>query len=126
MEHPFPIRDRQLEYFTLFDERMRRRLAASITDDLIAEHQRKPLGQHSDGLERLLNYFRRGGLANKIGILRVSGPGGPYRLIRFAGARGQMSQIIDGPEATTLAEAYHAAFLQRIADLRASLTGDKQ
>ncbi|WP_416908467.1 MAG: hypothetical protein ACMVO5_02265 [Polymorphobacter sp.] len=126
MEHPFPVRDRQLEYYTLFDQRMRRRLVASITDDLIAEHRRKPLGQHSDALERLLNYFRRGGLANKIGILRVSGQDGPYRLIRFAGARGQMSQIIDGPQAMSLAEAYHAAFLQRIEDLRASLRGDNQ
>lgn len=124
MDFPFPVRDRQFEYYGEFDVRMRRHLAANITDDIIAEHKAKPLGQHSDALERLLNYFRRGGLASKIGILKLEGGEQGFKLVRFAGMRGSMSQVIDGPVLTTLHEAYHAAFLQRIEDLHASLKGD--
>lgn len=126
MDFPFPIEDRQTEYFVKFDERIRKQLLTIITDDLIEEHRRKPLGQHSDALDRLLNYFRRGGLANKIGIVKEQGTEDRYHIIRFAGGRGQPSRIIDGPSITTLQQAYHAAFLQRIADLRDSLSGDNK
>ena len=125
MKFPFPIQDRQNHYYAEFDRRIRRTLNASITDALIAEHREKPLGQHSDALDRLLNYFRRGGLANKLGILREAFSEERYKIIRFPGERGKPCKVIDGPESHSLEEAYHAAFLQRIEDLRASLAGDE-
>ena len=121
MQFPAHVRDRQLEYFEKFDARIRKRLAGLVSPDLIEEHRRQPLGQHSDALDRILNYFRRGGLANKLGILRVSGG---FRLVRFAGVRGAPSQVLDGPLIASLDEAYHAAFLARIDDLNASLSGE--
>jgi len=124
MQFPSPVQDRQNHYFAEFDKRMRRKLNDSITDALIAEHREKPLGQHSDALDRLLNYFRRGGLANKLGILREEFSEDRFRIVRFPGERGKPCTIIDGPESHSLQEAYHAAFLQRIEDLRASLAGD--
>lgn len=126
MLYPFPLRDRQLEYYEWFDARMRRRLLDLVTDDIIGEHQAKPLGQHSDPLDRLLNYFRRGGLANKVGILLDPGGRKSFRLVRFSGVRGAPAHVLDGPEYSDLNAAYHGAFLQRVADLRASLDGDKQ
>lgn len=126
MDFPYPVQDRQIEYFARFDERIRRRLIATITDQVIAEHQAKPLGQHSDPLERLLNYFRRGGLAGKLGILREEGDEECYRIVRFAGVRGQPAQILNRPPTSSLDQAYHDAFLLRLADLRAGLEGDTE
>lgn len=126
MDFPYPVLDRQIEYYSRFDERIRRRLVRTITDDVIAEHQAKPLGQHSDPLERLLNYFRRGGLAGKLGILREGRDPGNFRIVRFAGVRGQPAQIIQGEQITSLDQAYHEAFLLRIAELRASLEGEAE
>jgi len=126
MLYPFPLRDRQLEYYEWFDARMRQRLLDLVTDEVVAEHQAKPLGQHSDALDRLLNYFRRGGLANKVGILKDPGDRNSYRLVRFSGVRGAPAQVLDGPEYSDLNDAYHGAFLQRVGDLRASLDGDLQ
>lgn len=124
MDFPFPIIDRQAEYLVRFDERLRLQLLAEIDADLIEEHRRKPLGQHSDRLERVLNYFRRGGLGGKIGILREEGGGERYRLVRFRGLRGQPSIALNGPHLDCLNDAYHAAFLQRIADLQTASAGD--
>jgi len=124
MQYPRTIRDRQLEYVLQFERRLARTLAPTITDAMIEEHRRKPLGQHSDALERVLNFFRRGGLAGKVGIFQPDPDQPHYRLVRFPGIRGGTATILDGPLLPTLAEAYHAAFLQRVADLEASLAGE--
>lgn len=126
MDFPFPVIDRQADYLVRFDQRLRRKLLADIDSELIEEHRRKPLGQHSDRLERLLNYFRRGGLGGKIGILRHEAGVERYRLVRFCGLRGQSSTALNGPHLSCLADAYHAAFLQRVADLQAACAGDEK
>lgn len=124
MQYPKTIRDRQADYFVRFEDRLRRRLATTINDALIEEHRLKPLGQHSDALDRLLNYFRRGGLAGKIGIFQPDPLKPGYRLIRFSGIRGGTATLLPGETLPTLNQAYHAAFLQRITDLKLSLTGE--
>jgi branched-chain amino acid transport system permease protein len=126
MQFPQAIRDRQSDYFAVFDDRIRRKLQATLSDTLIDEHRQRPLGQHSDALERLLNYFRRGGLAGKIGILQADPSQPGYQLVRFAGVRGGTAEILPGNIIPTLDEAYHAAFLLRIADLKASLPGENR
>jgi len=124
MQYPLAIRDRQAEYVVMFERRLARTLAATITPEMIEEHRRKPLGQHSDGLERLLNFFRRGGLAGKIGIFQLDPLAPGYRLVRFSGVRGGTATLLDGDLIPSLPEAYHAAFLQRIADLTDRVEGD--
>lgn len=125
MQYPQVIRDRQADYIRIFEERLARRLAATITAEMIEEHRQKPLGQHTDALERVLNFFRRGGLAGKIGIFQPDPARTVYRLIRFPGVRGGSATMIEGEPINSLTEAYHAAFLQRIADLNAQLNGEE-
>ena len=51
--------DRQELVHARFTAKLRRELRALITEDLIDEHRRQPFGQHSDALERVLNFLRR-------------------------------------------------------------------
>jgi hypothetical protein len=46
--------DRQVLVFEHWDRKQRERIRALVTDELVEEHARKPLGQHSDALERVL------------------------------------------------------------------------
>jgi branched-chain amino acid transport system permease protein len=120
-EEAAEIADKQLVYRRLFDKRLRDRLKTTITPALIAEHKVKPLGQHSDALDRLLNYFRREEMADKYAILRV----GPlsscsYRVMAISGDVGQPPRLVDDKLYPTLNEAYHAVFLLRVNDLLAS------
>ena len=116
MEYPDAVLDRQAVYFGEFDRRMRQRLRALVSDAVIEEHRLKPLGQHSDALDRLLNYFRRGGMAGKLGIFQAVPGVETYQIVRFAGARGQPA-VVENEAFGSLSEAYHAVFLRRIADL---------
>jgi branched-chain amino acid transport system permease protein len=120
-EEAIEISDKQLVYHRLFDKRIRDRLKKLVTPELIAEHRTKPLGQHSDALDRLLNYFRREEMPDKYAILQV----GPlsscsYRVIAFSGTAGHPPRVVDDKLYPTLNESYHAVFLLRINDLLAS------
>lgn len=118
MQVPDQVLDKQNDYYREFDRRIRRHLRALVSDALIEEHRNKPLGQHSDALDRLLNYFRRGGMAGKLGILREGTAAAPcYRIVRFSGARGVASQVETEQRYAALADAYHAVFLRRCAAL---------
>lgn len=117
-EEATEIADKQQIYYRRFDKRLRDHLKTLVTPDLIAEHKQKPLGQHSDALDRLLNYFRRGEMANKYAICQV----GPlascsYKVMAFSGRTGQPPRVVDDKLYATLNEAYHAVFLLRINDL---------
>ena len=120
-EEAIEIADKQLVYRRLFDKRLRDNLKKAITPELIAEHRAKPLGQHSDALDRLLNYFRREEMPDKYAILRV----GPltscsYRVMALSGRAGHPPRLVDDKLYATLNEAYHAVFLLRVNDLLAS------
>ncbi|MGT2439330.1 hypothetical protein ACU4GH_30050 [Bradyrhizobium betae] len=120
-EEATEIADKQLVYYRLFDKRIRDQLKTTITPALIAEHKAKPLGQHSDALDRVLNYFRRGEMPDKYAILRV----GPltacsYKVLAFSGRTGQPPRVVDDKLYATADEAYHAVFLLRVNDLLAS------
>ena len=117
MRFPIDARDRQLEYFDCFDRRLRTMLRALITDDLIEEHRVRPCGQHSDPLERVLNYFRRAPVAGKLAVLNVGHSTPAYGLASFSGSRGAAPVINKDPVYDTLNEALHAVFLLRVADL---------
>lgn len=116
MEYPEHIQDKQTVYFAEFDKRMRQSLRLLVSDAVIEEHRRKPLGQHSDALDRLLNYFRRGGMAGKLGVYQVTPGVAKYQIVAFPGLRGQPT-VVENEEFGSLDAAYHAVFLRRIADL---------
>lgn len=116
MSHPGVI-DKKLHVYADWDAKQRQRIAALITDDLIEEHRRKPLGQHSDTLERVLQYFRRQPQAGKyVGVMTV--PWKKYRIGVLPGVRGQSAEILDDEVFATEEAVLHGIFLRRVRDLK--------
>jgi len=112
--------DRQLQVYADWDAKQRERIKALITDELIEEHARKPLGQHSDALERVLAYFRRQPQPGKYTIVAVR-PWEDYRIGALSGTRGQTARILPDSDAYPTEEAaMHGIFLRRVRDLRES------
>jgi branched-chain amino acid transport system permease protein len=92
------------------------RIKALVTDDLIAEHERKPLGQHSDALERVLNYFRRAPQSGKyIGV--CTKPWEEWRIGVLSGVRGVPPTILADERFVSEDELQHGIFLRRVRDL---------
>ncbi len=114
------IADKQLIYYRRFDKRLRDHLKSLITPELIEEHRQKPLGQHSDALDRVLNYFRRGDMADKYAILRRADNFDSYNVVALSGVRGVPPRIVDDRIYHSIDEAYHAVFLLRVNDLMES------
>ena len=108
--------DRDLLVYQRFDEQVRSALRPLITEELIAEHAAKPLGQHSDALERVLNYLRRAPQTGKY-VLICTKPHVEWRVGVLAGVRGQPVRVLDDAVFSSEAEAYHAVFLRRIRGL---------
>ncbi len=108
--------DRAQEVLARWDQRMKQRLTPLVTEELIAEHARNPLGQHSDALERLLNYFRRASPAGKLAVL-CTVPFKEWRILALAGVRGQAGRFYDDRVFHSEREAIHAVFLERIDEL---------
>jgi branched-chain amino acid transport system permease protein len=119
-EEAIEIHDKQAIYYRRFDKRLRDRLKAMITPNLIEEHRLKPLGQHSDTLARVLNYFRRGEVADKYAIMRQPGQFHAYKIVAFSGVRGAPPRLVDDRVYNDINEAYHAVFLLRVNDLMES------
>lgn len=119
-EEAIEFADKQQIYYRRFQKRLRDRLKSLITPELIEEHRRNPLGQHSDALSRVLNHFRRGEVADKYAIMRQPGQFHAYKIVAFSGVRGAPPRLVDDRLYTDLNEAYHAVFLLRVNDLMES------
>jgi branched-chain amino acid transport system permease protein len=115
-EEATEINDKDTLYFRRFDKMQRDYLKELISPEIIEEHRRQPLGQHSEALERVLLYFRRTKMEDKY-ALHAAGPTGPYKIIAFSGVRGVSPRLVDDREFPTLNEAYHAVFMRRVHDL---------
>jgi branched-chain amino acid transport system permease protein len=115
-EEATEINDKDALYFRRFDKMQRDYLKGLITPEIIEEHRRQPLGQHSEALERVLLYFRRAKMEDKYALHRA-GPSGPFKIIAFSGVRGVSPRLVDDREFDTLDEAYHAVFVRRVHDL---------
>ena len=115
-EEATEIQDKQYIYYRRFDKKWRDYLKTVVTDELIEEHRRQPLGQHSDALQRLLNYFRCAPLPDKYAIYEVKAFK-EYKLVALTGVRGMPPRVVDDKIYKTLDEAYHAVFLRRVNDL---------
>ncbi len=111
--------DRELLVYARWQARIASDIRALITDQLIEEHRRKPLGQHSDGLERVLNYFRRAPQAHKyVGI--CTRPWAEWRIGVLSGVRGVPPTILGDERFTSEDALQHGIFLRRVRDLSAS------
>jgi branched-chain amino acid transport system permease protein len=113
------LQDKELLVLARWSARTGSEIRPLITDDLIAEHKLKPLGQHSDALERVLNYFRRAPQANKyIGVCTQSWA--QWRIGVLSGVRGVPPTILDDERFTSEADVQHGIFVRRVRDLLAS------
>jgi branched-chain amino acid transport system permease protein len=97
-----------------FDARMRASLRPLITPELMAEHRRSPLGQHSEALQRLLNYF---GALPIDGKLITEHDGADHWFVsRLSGFPAVRADRVQGPFDSE-GEAMDAVFRQRLADV---------
>ncbi len=115
-EEATEIEDKDAIYHRRFDKMQRDYLKRLVCPEVIEEHRRKPLGQHSEALERLLLYFRRAPMDDKYALHRA-GPDGPYKIIAFSGARGVAPRVVEDREYETVEAAYHGVFMRRVHDL---------
>lgn len=111
------MRDRELEVYQLFDAGARARTAALVTEEVIAEHAANPSGPHGDVLQRVLRHLRRAPLPGKY-VVVATRPWQEYRIGVFSGVRGEAPAVLDDGPYGTEAEAMHAVFLRRVAELR--------
>lgn len=111
------IVDRQVLVYEDWSAKQRRAIAALITDGLIEEHRVRPLGQHSDDLERVLQYFRRQPQVGKyIGVMTK--PWAEYKIGVLSGVRGQPAEILQDETFRTEEDVLHGIFLRRVRDLK--------
>jgi branched-chain amino acid transport system permease protein len=111
--------DRQLQVYERWDAQQSSRICALVTEELIEEHRRKPIGQHSDALERVLQYFRRRPTAGKY-VVVMTKPWSEYKVGIWPAARTDRVEIVEDETYATEDEALHAVFLRRVRDLRAA------
>ena len=108
------VEDKDLLFRDYFDRMQRRYLRSLVLPEVIEEHRLKPLGQHSEPLERLLHYFRERPLAGKYAVLREAGS---YRIVALSGVRGVPPRPVGEERYATVEAAYHGIFLKRIEEL---------
>jgi len=107
--------DKQHLVYARFNEAKRAEIRGIITAALIEEHRRKPLGQGSDALERVKNFFSRPptyALYSRVAMRE-------WQIIRMPITPGQPPQLVDDVVHTDEMAAYHAVFLRHVADLMA-------
>lgn len=106
-------------FFRRFDKMQRDHLKKMICPEIIEEHRRRPLGQHSEALERVLYYFRRSPMDDKYALHFIEASNS-YKIIAFSGKRGVSPRVVEDREYESIDDAYHAIFMRRIHDLMES------
>lgn len=107
--------DADIHVYEHFNAKTRSYLKSVIDDGLIEEHRQRPVGRHSEPLERLLAYFRRLPLSEQYAVKRPDE--GAFQIVRLSGVRGTPPEVVDDTGYRTLEEAYHAIFLRQIDEL---------
>ncbi|MFT5114911.1 MAG: branched-chain amino acid transport system permease protein [Parasphingorhabdus sp.] len=115
-EEATEIHDKDQIYYRRFDKRLRDHLKTLVSPEIIEEHRIKPLGQHSDALERVLHYFRSAGGENKYVLFELKA-NTQYKIIVTTGQKGIPPRDLDGTIYTDKYTALHAVFLNRVQDL---------
>lgn len=101
------------EAFAKLDERLaEQEIRPRISDEIIEEHRKEPVGQHSDDLQRVLHYFRRAPTEGKYIVIEAD-RSNEWAIGVLSGKRGVGPEILsdrfDSPK-----EAMHEIFLRRI------------
>jgi len=115
-EEATEIDDKDYLYHRRFDKMQRDYLKNLVCDEIIDEHKNKPLGQHSEALERLLLYFRRVPQNDKYAIKRDENSN-TFKIVAFSGVRGMSPRLVEDKEYNTIEDAYHGVFVRRVYDL---------
>lgn len=111
----------QAAYADLSDRFAKEKILPRITDDLIAEHEDNPIGQHSDDLQRVLHYFRRQPNEGKYVVVETE-RSEEWAIGELSGKRTKPPEILD--ERFDSAEAAsHEIFCRRVAELREQFEG---
>jgi len=108
--------DRDIIVRDRFDAFRREFLRTIVTPEVIEEHRRTPLGQHSERLERLLIYFRQRPLNERYALKTIE-PFRKYQVVRLSGHRGTSPRVVGETVYTSVNDAWHALFLRCIRDL---------
>jgi branched-chain amino acid transport system permease protein len=108
--------DKDMVYWRRYDKMQRDYLKTLVTPEVIEEHRRCPLGQHSEPLERLLLYFRRQPQVDKYAITVVQ-PFKAYRIVALSGHRGVAPRVVEDKIYASPEDAYHGVFMRRVQDL---------
>ena len=111
--------DRDKVYRERFDKQLRAHLRTLITPALIEEYRASPLGQHSDDLERVLNYFRRAPFGGKYVLFELEA-NRKYKIVTTTARDGGLPEDVDGTVYTDKNEALRVVFLKRVDALMAS------
>jgi len=105
------------EIYRRFHGRMQERyLRTLVSPEVIEEHRARPLGQHSEPLERLLHYFREQPMVGKYAILHER-ESGSFRIVALSGVRGVPPAPVGEDRFATAEAAYHGLFLKRVEGL---------
>ncbi len=115
-EEATEIDDKDYLYHRRFDKMQRDYLKNLVCDEIMDEHKNKPLGQHSEALERLLLYFRRVPQNDKYAIKRDESSN-TFKIVAFSGVRGMSPRLVEDKEYNTIEDAYHGVFVRRVYDL---------
>lgn len=102
-----------------FDQQVREKCRALVNDELIDEFRHNVFGPHGDALSRLLNYFRRASVKDKLAIY-AHGHFSDYQIYRLSGDRYIPPVPVDERRFGSHEEAELAVFLMRVEDLMSS------
>ena len=115
-EEATETRDKDQIYWRRYDKMQRDYLKKLVSPEVIEEHARSPLGQHSEALERLLLYFRRAPMSDKYAIITVEAFKA-YRIVALSGQRGVAPRLVEEKIYASPEAAYHGVFMRRVQDL---------
>ena len=107
--------DKDFQVRDHFDRMTRAYLRSVLSDELIEEHRSGAASHPSEPLSRLLAWCQRRPLTEQYAVRAESD--GTFRVISFAGRRGQPPRYVSDERYATLQEARHGAFLRHITDL---------
>lgn len=106
---------RQAAVYRIVDQRIKEKIIAPrVSMAIIEEHRQRPLGMHSDDLERVLIYLRRHGLqlAGKL-IIVCTRPHEEWRIAELAG-ESHRPPVMRPETYTDRLDAEHGVFLLRL------------
>lgn len=109
------IADSDRHFYEYFNAKQREYVRQVLSDEIIEEYRRQPLGHHSEPLERTLAYFRRLPISQQYALKREGD--GTYRMISMSGKRGVPPSYVNDEVFQTLHDGYFGIFMRQIKDM---------